>query len=144
MPPVIVQLKQARSKKENVSWAPWKLLELWNNSAFLYKAWLLGEALFTLRACSLIKFVQLVFTVDNDGVDHYHIVIIYCMLLHILTTLCLRWRQMFIEPGVGWFIVGDRGWNGQDWPTTKIHKAKCQGPDGKMGKALIWKRRSIA
>lgn len=46
---------------------------------------------------------------------------------------------MFLEPGVGRFILGGEGVNGQDWPTTKIQKAKRQGPDGKMCKALIWK-----
>lgn len=55
MPPVTAQLKQARSAGEDISWVPWKPLELESIVHFLYKAWLLGKVLFTPGVCSLIR-----------------------------------------------------------------------------------------
>ena len=52
--------------------------------------------------------------------------------------------QMFLGPGVGEVICFGTEWvDGQDWPTAKMYKAKCQGSNNNMGEVHNWERRTV-
>ena len=51
---------------------------------------------------------------------------------------------MFLGPGVGEVICFGTEWvDGQDWPTAKMYKAKCQGSNNNMGEVHNWERRTV-
>lgn len=83
---------------------------------------------FTLRACSLIRFMQLLFTLDSDRVDHYW----YCYyLLYVASDTC-TYKALFkmganvsmAQSGRG--SVGGGGWMGTNGPPPR--GIKCQVP----------------
>lgn len=138
MPPVAVQLKQARSKFRMFP-MPLETHGAFSQLCIFVQSMICLDNFFTLRACSLIRFMLLLFTLDNDRVDHYW----YCYYLLCVASDTYTYKALFkmdANVSMAWSgrgSVGGGGWMGTSGPPPR--GIKCQGQGRKMAKVHIWK-----